>query len=152
MNSTIFHSDLIIRDYKEEDYPQIVSLWEMTDLGNPVRGDDNETIQKTIETGGKLIVIEFKPARQIIGTSWMTYDGRRIMLHHFGILPNYQGKGLANILMKESLKFVKEKGSQVKLEVHSSNQKAINLYQKFGFYRLGEYNVYIIRDISKLLI
>jgi ribosomal protein S18 acetylase RimI-like enzyme len=42
-------------------------------------------------------------------------------------------------------------GSQVKLEVHSTNLKAINLYKKFGFKHLGEYNVYIIRDISNLL-
>jgi ribosomal protein S18 acetylase RimI-like enzyme len=81
----------------------------------------------------------------------MTYDGRRIMLHHFGILPEYQRKGLSKMLLKESLKFVSEKGSQVKLEVHSGNLKAINLYKKFGFALLGDYNVYIIRDISKLL-
>jgi len=152
MNDLNIHNDTIIRDYKKEDYHQIVSLWEMTDLGNPVRGDDEGTIKRTIKAGGKLIVMELRSSYQIIGTSWMTYDGRRIMLHHFGILPDYQGKGLSNILLKESLRWVKEKGVQVKLEVHSSNQRAINLYQKFGFNRLGEYNVYIIRDISKLLI
>jgi ribosomal protein S18 acetylase RimI-like enzyme len=38
---------------------------------------------------------------------------------------------------------------QVKLEVHSTNYKAINLYKKFGFTHLGEYKVFITRDISK---
>jgi ribosomal protein S18 acetylase RimI-like enzyme len=66
-------------------------------------------------------------------------------------LPECQGKGLSKILLKESLGFVKNNGSQVKLEVHSTNLKAINLYKKFGFKHLGEYNVYIIRDISNLL-
>lgn len=80
----------------------------------------------------------------------MTFDGRRIHLHHFGILPDYQGKGLANLLVESSLKFVKEKGYQVKLEVHESNLKAINLYKKAGFEYLGDYDVYIIRDISKI--
>jgi hypothetical protein len=42
-------------------------------------------------------------------------------------------------------------GAQVNLEVHTTNIKAINLYKKFGFKHLGEYNVYIIRDISNLL-
>jgi [ribosomal protein S18]-alanine N-acetyltransferase len=78
----------------------------------------------------------------------MTYDGRRIHLHHFGILPDFQGQGLSNILMAESLKFVRKKGCQVKLEVHESNIKAINLYKKAGFRRLGDYDVYIIRDIQ----
>ncbi|MDI3526842.1 MAG: hypothetical protein PWR03_1025, partial [Tenuifilum sp.] len=46
----------------------------------------------------------------------------------------------------ESLKYVKEKGYQVKLEVHKNNTRAINLYKQFGFQYLGDYDVYIIRD------
>jgi ribosomal protein S18 acetylase RimI-like enzyme len=86
----------------------------------------------------------------ICGTSWMTFDGRRIHLHHFGILPEYQGNGLSKILLKHSLEFVKKKGYQVKLEVHNSNNKAKELYKKAGFSYLGDYDIYIIRDLSKL--
>ena len=143
-------NDLIIRDYKEEDFNQISELWLLTGLGNLERGDNAETIKRTLEFRGKLLVMESNPTRQIIGTSWMTCDGRRILLHHFGILPDFQGKGLSKILLKESLKFVKESGMQVKLEVHSSNIKAINLYNKFGFKMLKEYCIYIIRDMSNL--
>ena len=119
-------------------------------MGNPERGDSKETINRTIELGGILLVMVLKSTGRICGTSWMTGDGRRIMLHHFGILPECQGHGLSKILLNESLKFVKKTGYQVKLEVHSSNLKATNLYKKFGFVHLGEYNVYIIRDITKL--
>jgi ribosomal-protein-alanine N-acetyltransferase len=143
-------NDLIIRDYKEEDFNQISELWLLTGLGNLERGDNAEIIKRTLEFRGKLLVMESNPTRQIIGTSWMTCDGRRILLHHFGILPDFQGKGLSKILLKESLKFVKESGMQVKLEVHSSNIKAINLYNKFGFKMLKEYCIYIIRDMSNL--
>jgi ribosomal protein S18 acetylase RimI-like enzyme len=142
--------DLIIRDYQEEDYNEIVKFWILTDMGNPERGDTRETIKRTLDLGGKLLVMEAKSTRQICGTSWMTYDGRRIVLHHFGILPECQGKGLSKILLKDSLQFVKHIGTQVKLEVHSTNLKAINLYKKFGFVHLGEYKVYIIRDVSNL--
>jgi ribosomal protein S18 acetylase RimI-like enzyme len=150
MNATTLNNDLIIRDYKEEDYTQISELWIQTGLGNPERGDNAETIKRTLALGGKLLVIVSKTSGTIIGTSWMTCDGRRILLHHFGILPDFQGKGLSKILLKESLKFVKESGMQVKLEVHTSNIKAINLYNKFGFKLLKEYCIYIIRDMSNL--
>lgn len=150
MENTDLHNDLIIRDYQEEDYNEIVKFWHVTDMGNPERGDSRETIRRTLDLGGKLLVMESKSAKQICGTSWMTYDGRRILLHHFGILPEYQGKGLSKILLNQSLQFVKNNGSQVKLEVHSTNVKAINLYKKFGFAHLGEYNVFIIRDVSNL--
>jgi ribosomal protein S18 acetylase RimI-like enzyme len=148
--SKVINNELIIRDYKGEDFNQISELWLQTGLGNPERGDNAETINRTLGIGGKLLVIEWKPARHIIGTSWMTCDGRRILLHHFGILSDFQGKGLSKILLNESLKFVKESGMQIKLEVHSSNIKAINLYNKFGFKLLKDYSIYIIRDISNL--
>ncbi len=148
MNTTILNNDPIIRDYKEDDYNQISELWSLTGLGNPERGDNAETIKRTLALGGKLLVIASKTSGQIIGTSWMTCDGRRILLHHFGILPDFQGKGLSKILLKESLQFAKKTGLQVKLEVHSSNIRAINLYNKFGFKLLKEYCIYIIRDIS----
>jgi ribosomal protein S18 acetylase RimI-like enzyme len=151
MDNPDLQNDLIIREYHEDDYDAIVKFWYLTDMGNPERGDSRDTIKRTIELGGKLLIMESISGKQICGTSWMTYDGRRVLLHHFGILPECQGKGFSKILLKESLEFVKKIGAQVKLEVHSTNIKAINLYKKFGFAHLGEYNVYIIRDISNLL-
>ena len=150
MDNIDLPKDLIIRDYQPEDYDELISFWYLTDMGNPERGDSRDTINRTLQLGGKLLILESKSSRQICGSSWMTYDGRRIMLHHFGILPECQGKGLSKILLQESLQFIKSKNTQVKLEVHSTNFKAINLYKKFGFKHLGEYNVYIIRDVSNL--
>jgi ribosomal protein S18 acetylase RimI-like enzyme len=150
MNGFLSKDDFIFRNYRETDYADIVHFWGITDMGDPERGDSKETINRTIEAGGRLLVMEAKTSGDICGTSWMTVDGRRMTIHHFGILPACQGKGLSKLLLKESLEFVKEIGLQVKLEVHSTNIKAINLYKKFGFTHLGEYNVYIIRDVSKL--
>jgi ribosomal protein S18 acetylase RimI-like enzyme len=150
MTESDFENNFIIRSYIDNDYENIILFWDLTDMGNPQRGDDKRTIQKTIEMGGCLLVMEEKSTNQICGTSWMTTDGRRTLLHHFGILPEFQGQGLSKVLLKESLRFVKSTGNQVKLEVHSTNHKAINLYKKFGFVHLGEYNVFIIRDISKI--
>lgn len=148
--SKMINNELIIRDYKEEDFDQVSELWSLTGLGNPERGDNAETIKRTLALGGKLLVIASNSYGKIIGTSWMTCDGRRILLHHFGILPDFQQKGLSKVLLEESLKFAKNMGMQVKLEVHSSNLKAINLYNKFGFKLLKDYCLYIIRDLSNL--
>jgi len=144
------HNRFIIREYRDDDFEGISKFWDITGMGSPERGDNRQTIDTTIKLGGTLLVMEEKNTGVISGTCWMTFDGRRILLHHFGILPEYQGNGLSKVLMKESLQFVKNRGNQVKLEVHSTNYKAINLYKKFGFKHLGEYNVYIIRDIMNL--
>lgn len=144
------NNDFEIRQYREGDYEHIAGFWELTGMGSPERGDSKRVVEDTIRLGGSLLVMEEKISGRIAGTSWMTFDGRRILLHHFGIRPELQGNGLSKFLLEESLKFVKKRGYQVKLEVHNNNIKAINLYKKYGFRHLGEYNVYIIRDISGL--
>jgi ribosomal protein S18 acetylase RimI-like enzyme len=149
MTESEIHDKFTFRAYRKGDFPRVVELWEMTDMGSPERGDNETTIEESIRIGGTLIVMEEKKTGKICGTSWMTYDGRRIHLHHFGIIPGCQGKGLSKFLLKESLRFVRERGVQVKLEVHTTNNRAINLYEKYGFKHLGNYSVYIIRDITK---
>jgi ribosomal-protein-alanine N-acetyltransferase len=150
MDRSSLNNDFKIRDYRPEDFDQIAELWSLTGLGSPERGDTDKTIDRTIKLGGKLLVMEANTIGKICGTSWMTNDGRRILLHHFGIHPEYQGKGYSKLLLKESLQFVKNTGLQVKLEVNSSNSKAVNLYNKFGFKVLKDFNIYIIRDVTNL--
>lgn len=137
-----------IRPYKTGDFEQIQLLWEETGLGNKQRGDNAEIIEKTIAAGGELFILENTSNNEIIGTSWLTNDHRRIYLHHFGIKPAYQGKGLSKPLLEKSLEWAKNTQLQIKLEVHIDNKKAIQLYEKFGFKRLGDYDVYIIRKYN----
>ena len=140
----------IIRDYTNDDYTGLNKLWEETGLGGSQRGDNDETIEQSIQLGGKLILIENTETKEIIGSSWMTFDGRRLHLHHIGVKPEFQNQGLGKLLTKKSLKFAKEKGYQIKLEVHQNNKKAIEIYKKLGFAYLGDYDVYIIRDLDSI--
>lgn len=142
---------IAVRHYSRGDFRGIMELWTATGLSRPERGDDEAAIERSIALGGAMLVMcDGNDAGNIIGTSWMTFDGRRIHLHHFGITPSYQGRGLSHLLVKESLTFVKEKGYQVKLEVHRSNEVAVQLYKKAGFEYLGDYDIYIIRDVQSI--
>jgi len=143
-------SGFFIREYAETDYPEISKLWESLGLGNANRGDDAFIIRRTIQLGGQLLLLIETNSNTIIGTSWLTVDGRRTYLHHFGIHIDFQGNGLAKILLGASLKLAKSYGMQIKLEVHKDNEKAVRLYTQAGFTYLGDYNVYIIRDISTI--
>jgi len=143
--------DIHIREYVDNDYPEMIRLWESLGLGGAHRGDDEQVIRHTIKMGGQLLLMIEKDSDSIIGTSWLTVDGRRTYLHHFGIQSDKQGNGLAKILLDASLKLAKSYGMQIKLEVHKDNMKALGLYKKAGFTYLGDYQVYIIRDISGIL-
>lgn len=140
--------DFIIRDYRESDYQALISLWESTGLGGAHRGDDAGVIRKTLHSGGKLLLLEKSSDSRIIGSSWLTNDGRRIYLHHFGISPDSQRQGLAKPLLRASVDFARSLNLQLKIEVHRKNKIAINLYKMSGFDYLGEYDVYIIRKFD----
>jgi len=135
-----------IRDYQEADFPNIAQLWELTGLGNPNRGDDAVVIGRTLAHGAIFLVMEAIPSGEVIGSSWMTSDGRRLYLHHFGIAPNHQRKGFGRALLETSLERAHPRGLQIKLEVHRDNAAAISLYQKHGFKYLGDYDGFILRE------
>lgn len=145
---SVTDKNFIIRDYRRGDFDDINAIWQKLGLGSLSRSDNEKTIKNSISIGGKMLLVENTATGEICGTSWMTFDGRRIHLHHFGILPEFQGLGLAKRLLQHSLRFVKAKGYQVKLEVHRTNFRGINLYKKAGFEYLGDYDVYIIRDLE----
>jgi ribosomal protein S18 acetylase RimI-like enzyme len=144
----------INRDYRPEDFSEIAAFWDETGMGGLFRGDSPEIIDRTLSTGGKLIIAESVSPKIIIGTSWITTDGRRAYLHHFGIKQKFRGQGIAKNLLSESIRFAKERGLQIKLEVHRDNKAAVSLYQNYGFQYLGDYEVYIIRnyDVEKRVI
>ncbi len=134
---------MVIRDYRPEDFPQVDELWKQTDIYTVERGDTSEIIMQCTEMGGKFLVMEDPSTRTVTGTSWMSYDGRRIHLHHFPIRPPLQGKGVGRLLAVASLKFANEKNCPDKLEVHSEKLPAVNLYKSLGFTAFEDYGVYM---------
>ena len=143
---------MVFRDYHPGDYEQLLQLWDELDMSARERGDTPQVILRTIDMGGKLIVMEEPETGTVAGSSWMTFDGRRIFLHHFGIMKIHQRKGWGMKLALESLKFIKEKGFQVKLEVHKDNLAAIKLYEKCDFRQFPDYDLYMIRKPTDIQI
>lgn len=140
---------IIIRDYRSGDFVHIEQFWEENGLGGRVRGDDAAVIEQTLKSGGHLLLMEDEKAG-IIGTSWLTNDKRRTYLHHFGIAEPFRRRGLGDTLLKASLEIARKDGHQIKIEVHRNNLPALRLYQKAGFSYLGDYDVFIIRNLNDI--
>lgn len=138
----------VIRDYRESDYASLMQLWNETELAQPERKDDAGVIKRCNDMGGRLLVLEDGATCEIIGSSWMTWDGRRIYLHHFGIHLDWQNLGLGTKLAEASLKWISSTGQQVKMEVHKENKAAIHLYKKLGFFAFEDYDLYMIREFT----
>lgn len=138
--------DIFFVDYQPEDFQDLMDFWNSLGLGGVHRGDNASIIDRCNAAGGFLLLLK-KADGKIAGSSWVTSDGRRSYLHHFGIAENLQGSGQAQLLMEKSMERIKAIGLQVKLEVHRSNNKAVSLYKKYGFSNLGDYDVFINRNI-----
>ena len=140
-----------IRDYIPTDFPRVEELWKVTGIYTMERGDTARIIDTCNRQGGKLLVMMDPGNGDLVGTSWMTHDGRRIHLHHFAIQPSLQGKGFGRKLALASLAFARDQGCPLKLEVHGENMPAINLYKSLGFEVFENYNVYMILDPGSAL-
>ncbi len=134
----------ISTEFNHKIYKQITKLWVLTGIANPDRKDSLQTISKTIELGG--LIYSLWDIDLLIGTIWLSNDGRRLHAHHMCIHPDYRGKGLAKLLLNPALKYAKKLGLQPKLEVHETNPVARELYKKNGFIELPGYIVMVKRN------
>ncbi len=118
----------MLRRYNKDDIEAIIKLEESllnTSLGYNIlqdRLDDDNFLIYVYEDMG------------ICGYISSYFDGQTLEILNFCIKENYQRKGIGSILLQEIINKTKEKGLQnVILEVRSSNEKAINFYNKNGF-------------------
>jgi len=125
-------------------YSEIVSIWDKTGISNPERADSFDSIQRTLEHGGILLLAYMDAI--LVGTIWLTNDYRRLYLHHMAVLPEFQKQGIGRSLLQEAIQIADKQGLQAKLEVHSDNAAALNLYRSMGFKVLDGYLVMIRRN------
>ncbi|MFO7864947.1 MAG: GNAT family N-acetyltransferase [Salinivirgaceae bacterium] len=133
-----------LQHYRESDYKEINDLWKLLGMGGKERGDDANIIQRTLKNGGVFFVA--RTGADIIGTAWVTTDQRRLYLHHMGVHPDFQNQGIGTQMLSKCIEWGEQTGLQMKLEVNPVNEVAVAVYEKAGFKRLGDYNVFIIRN------
>ena len=85
-----------------------------------------------------------------IGIVMYAYSPQQADIVTFGVLPDYRGKHVSDELMKESFRFLEQKGiKEIFLEVAVDNKHAIALYQRNGFQQVGVRPNYYVRGDVK---
>jgi len=88
---------------------------------------------------------------EIVGMITLAGSWKRKILHKaelgISVRKPYWGKGIGSMLMNEALRIAKEKGfKKIQLEVMANNERAIRLYEKFGFEIEGRKKKAILLD------
>ena len=140
--------EIKIREIEVEDYKE---LWDFMKKvkgeTNFLRGypneikmsyeDEKEYIKKvkSSETSNYFVVMK---NNKMIGCIGFNGNTARKMKHYgtigISVLKEYWGRGIATTLLEKLISWSKEKGiKKINLDVFENNERAIKLYEKFGF-------------------
>ena len=78
---------------------------------------------------------------EIVGTLFYYSKDKTSFITHFSVLPKYERLGIGSRLFNKLLE--KTQNQDIELEVHPSNKKAIEFYQKLGFLIISAENSYL---------
>lgn len=121
-----------IRDMKIEDYREVYKLWQECGISLG-KSDSEDEIQKFISMNPETSLVETID-NKIIGCVLGGYDGRRGLIHHLAIHPDYQGNDYGTILMECLENKFKEKGVvKISFWVQNSNIGVVDFYEKLGY-------------------
>ncbi|WP_188431839.1 GNAT family N-acetyltransferase [Kroppenstedtia guangzhouensis] len=137
---------VVIRQARGEDAPELrkrlarvvrekVYLDEAPD-SLPDSREQEEEIEQIQDSGGLYAVVKVDGI--IAGTARLRRGSRGISDHTAAfrtwIIPGYRGMGLGKKLMEYTIDWAKVNGiEKINLDVWSNNDRAIRLYQKYGF-------------------
>lgn len=112
--------------------------------GVPFSVESEESYIKSLNENPNSIMLLAKRNGKIVGNASFERISTNRMNHRgtFGIsvLKEEWGKGIGSMLLKAIIDFAKQTGANIiSLEVRSDNVRAIKLYEKFGFEKLGTF-------------
>ncbi|MFP5113136.1 GNAT family N-acetyltransferase [Bacillaceae bacterium C204] len=95
----------------------------------------NRLINEGLSMNHSLVAFDGEEPIAIVLNGFRVIDGRKTVWNGgTGIAVDYRGKGVSNLLMEAALKVYSEEGVEIAtLEAIKENERAIRLYQKFGY-------------------
>lgn len=125
-----------IREMEEKDIARVYEIEKQLFLSSPWQ-PHHFLAELNDNPYSKMFVLENN--EEIIGYLgiWITFELCQITT--IGVDLKYQGRGYGDYLMKKCYQEAFENNCEtISLEVRVSNQKAINLYKKHGFYQISK--------------
>lgn len=129
--TTLFGMQIQLREMIQSDIDQIMQL-ERRAHSHPWRVSSFEDCLKGRQ---RCWLAEFQ--NQLIGYVVVTHGGGDAELLNLAVSPEYQRKGIGQVLLSHAVDLVKDKADMLFLEVRVSNYKAIALYSREGFFEVG---------------
>lgn len=114
--------------------------------GLPITAADEEAYLRSLEDSTHSVIFVARKDGKIVGDASFSSSPRERLKHRGAlgicVLREAWGNGIATMLMKEIIRFARETAHAeiIQLEVRSDNARAIRLYEKFGFVKIGQFH------------
>jgi ribosomal protein S18 acetylase RimI-like enzyme len=123
---------MIIRNCQSKDLPKLVEIW--NDVGLTIGLSDTipELEKLLIHNPETCLVIEDECI--VVGGVLGGFDGRRGLVHHLAVKPEYQGRKYGMLLMQELEKrFIKIGVVKISLWIEADNTSVIEFYKYLSY-------------------
>ncbi|KPU44853.1 mycothiol acetyltransferase [Oxobacter pfennigii] len=127
-------------------------MWIQNDLFKGAKGHKDFNIEDVLHEQKQIYFLEegcifLKYNDEIAGYAQVIYENHpdtKPYIVNFGIITKYRGLGLSKLLLNHTLNFIKRKDfNEAYVTVDSSNKKALRLYRKTGFSKIGSLGMYL---------
>ncbi|CAI1510563.1 GNAT family acetyltransferase [Serratia proteamaculans] len=121
-----------IRVFRQDDFEEIITLWERCDLLRPWN-DPEMDIERKLNHDPELFLVA-EVGGEVVGSVLGGYDGHRGSAYYLGVHPDYRGRGIANALISRLEKKLIARGCpKIQLMVREDNDTVIEMYEKLGY-------------------
>ena len=119
--------------------------------GLPYTVEEESVILDRYAVSDKAVMLIALDGDMIVGNGVFTGFSRQRIAHRgeiaMSVRKDYWGQGIGSALMERLILFAKQAGCAIiSLEVRADNERAIHLYEKFGFQRYGLFSRFFCID------
>ena len=133
-----------LRDFRyPDDYQTVYDLWSVAGDGIHLRrSDERAEIEKKLERDADLFLLA-EVDGEVVGSVLGGFDGRRGMMYHLAVAPEFRRGGIGSRLVDELERRLRTRGCiRYYLLVTRDNEEAIRFYEGRGWVRMDDLYAY----------
>jgi len=138
-NKTLNIPNVVLRRYRDEDYPEVLSLWEEAGLPCKPKGRDSRANLERQSLQAQVIFLVAEMNGRLIGTVLATHDSRKGWINRLAVAGDHRGQGLARRLVEEAELSLGRRGIEIfACLIEQDNSVSLKVFERLGYRRHPE--------------
>jgi ribosomal protein S18 acetylase RimI-like enzyme len=123
-----------VREFRLEDYEAVLDLWIAAGLSFRPRGRDRRDRLAAELTRGRAVFLVAESEGYLVGTVLGTHDGRKGWINRLAVVPEWQRRGIARLLVGEVETRLEALGLEITAAlVETPNEGSLRFFRAIGY-------------------